>query len=220
MNKASTRLTATVVGTVALIGILITSSAAYAAAPTITSLSPSTGPIFSSIPVKIHGSGFSTEAGGTTVTFGSEASTSVTCTSTKLCTAETPAGFGLSGPVSVTATVGGITSNAATYTAEGYSPPVVKIITRPEGPIFGQAREVVDTYPGIFASGNVYLNIENTTEGIVTITANHGLPTLEVGPGETAGYNIALSSEPYEFSIDGATHEHNRILIVKTKARK
>jgi hypothetical protein len=79
-------------------------------APTITALSPNTGPAFGGTRVDITGSNFSTLAGGTTIKFGSDVVTSqnVSCDTDTHCTAVSPGGP--VGAVDVTATVASQTS--------------------------------------------------------------------------------------------------------------
>jgi IPT/TIG domain len=170
----------------------------------ITSIEPASGPELSSIPVTIHGSNFSTEPGGTTVSFGGEAATSVKCVTNKRCTAMTPELF--EGPVEVTATSNSMTSTATiVFTYEMYAPPLVKITNDGGEPVFAQ-HKLLDRYAGIFDPGNVYLNIENTFPGPVTITGPTGY--TELGEDEVAGFNIPAQSMPYLFAVDeGAKHQ-------------
>ncbi len=77
-------------------------------APTVTALSPASGPAFTATVVTITGTGFSTTGGATTVTFGTMPATNVLCSSTTTCTATSP--FAGSGTVSVRVTTGGQTS--------------------------------------------------------------------------------------------------------------
>jgi len=76
-------------------------------APTVTAISPTSGPAAGGTVVTISGTGFSTTAGATTARFGATAATGVSCASTTSCSATSPAG---SGTVDVTVTVGGATS--------------------------------------------------------------------------------------------------------------
>lgn len=77
--------------------------------PTVTSISPTSGPQAGGTAVTITGTGFSTT--GTTVDFGTTPSTAVVCSSTTSCTASSPVGgSGTLDIVDVTVTVNGITS--------------------------------------------------------------------------------------------------------------
>jgi alpha-tubulin suppressor-like RCC1 family protein len=60
-------------------------------APTITSLSPNTGPVSGGTSVTVSGSGFAPGAGATTFTFGKASATGVECASTSSCVLVTPA---------------------------------------------------------------------------------------------------------------------------------
>ena len=73
-----------------------------------TSLSPSSGPTAGGTAVTITGSGFSTAAGATAVSFGASPASSVSCGSVTSCLAVGPAG--VAGAVDVRVTVGGHTS--------------------------------------------------------------------------------------------------------------
>ena len=92
------------------------SVAAYAATPTVTGVSPDTGPPAGGTPVAIRGTGFAVGKSATRFTFGDEAeAAAVDCTTTTECTATSPEmstdDFGI---VDVTATV-----------EEAVSPPTV-----------------------------------------------------------------------------------------------
>ncbi len=164
----------------------------------IKKISPVSGPEFSSIPVKIKGSNFNTTPGETTVSFDGEPALSVSCESSKRCTAMTPELP--AGPVEVTVTSNGMTSSTpATFTYETYSPPLVKIISTKLAPVFSKTK-LRDRYAGIFDPGNIYLQIENTLVAPVTLNGPTGL--IKLAHGETAGYNLPVDeSAPYVFKI-------------------
>ena len=77
------------------------------AAPTVSAISPTSGPTAGGTSVAITGTGFSTTPGATTVAFGPTAASGVSCATTTSCSATSPAG---SGTVDVRVTVGGQTS--------------------------------------------------------------------------------------------------------------
>ena len=81
---------------------VLTSVASAAPVPTVTSISPTSGPLAGGTMVTITGTGFATT--GTTVSFGTAAGTAVSCSSTTSCTATSPTGS--AGAVDVTVTVG------------------------------------------------------------------------------------------------------------------
>jgi hypothetical protein len=78
----------------------------YAKYPTVTSLQPTTGPTNVRTSFSIIGTNFDPTPGATTIQFGPNTATNVSCAAT-LCTGTAPLG---SGPVNVTVTVGLVTS--------------------------------------------------------------------------------------------------------------
>jgi IPT/TIG domain len=187
-----------------------------AAAVTVKRISPATGPEISKITVTIKGTGFSTTPGATKINFGAEPASNVVCTTTKSCTAVTPA-YSPAEAVNVTATVESSTStNTVPFTFTTYSPPVVKIVAAKKGPQFSK-KKLRDSYPGVFTFGNVYLNIENSTTEDQTFTGPTGSVTLE--PGLEQGYNFPVNeSTPYVFEL--TTTSPKKILTVATKTPK
>ena len=109
-------------------------TAAAAAAPTITAVSPVSGPLAGANKVTITGSGFSTTAANDVVDFGpgNPATISGTPTAARIIIDAAPAG---SGPVSVTVTVSGVPSNAVTYTYA--AAPTVTALYSASGPTSG-----------------------------------------------------------------------------------
>jgi hypothetical protein len=75
--------------------------------PSVTGVSPGLGAAAGGITATITGGGFSMTGGATTVAFGANAATGVSCSSTTSCTAIVPAG---TGTVDVTVTVSAMTS--------------------------------------------------------------------------------------------------------------
>jgi len=87
--------------------------------PTVAGVVPSSGPAGGGTVVAITGTGFATSSGATTVAFGANAATAVSCATTTSCNATSPAG---TGTVNVRVSVGGRTSTTSaadqfTYTA-------------------------------------------------------------------------------------------------------
>jgi hypothetical protein len=120
----------------------------------------------------------------------------------------------IAGPVEVKATSNGMTSTSAiVFTYETYAPPLVKIAAAGDHPVFTR-RKLIDSYAGIFTPGNVYLQIENTFPGLVTITGPTGY--VNVKAGETAGFNIPVQNAPYTFAVESGTFRAET-LTVKTK---
>jgi len=109
----STTITATTpAGTAGAVTVTVTNSGGpsgslasgftYVAAPSVSSVSPNSGPVAGGTPVTITGTNF---ANGATVTFGSTGATNVTVVNSTTITATTPAAS--VGAVTVTVTVGG-----------------------------------------------------------------------------------------------------------------
>jgi hypothetical protein len=179
----------------------------------IKKIAPASGPELSSIPVKVRGSNFNTASGETMVFFGGEPALSVSCESSKVCTAMTPEL--IAGPVEVTVTSNGMTSTTpAIFTYETYSPPLVKIVPTKFAPVFSRIK-LVDRYAGIFDPGNVYLQIENTLFDAATVDGPTGL--VKLLSGETEGYNLPVDeSTPYVFTI-GYAFANRETLTVSTE---
>ena len=165
----------------------------------IKKVKPASGPEFAPITITIKGSDFNTAPGATTVSVGGEPATSVSCRSSHVCTAVTPA-LG-TGSYPVTVTSNSMTStNPVMFTTTTYSPPVVTVgLSRADELEFSRSA-LVDKYAAIFDFGNVYLNIQNTLDRYVFITGPTGL--VDLPPFETEGYNIPVSSSPYLFSLE------------------
>ncbi len=165
----------------------------------IKKISPKSAPELAPVTLTIKGSNFNTEPGGTTVSIGGEPATSVTCSSSKRCTAVTPE---LStGSYAVTVTSNGMTSaNVVMFTTTPYSPPVVTVgLSRGDALKFSKDR-LVDSYAAIFDFGNVYLDIQNTLDRYLFIEGPTGL--VDLPPFDTEGYNIPASPTPYLFSLE------------------
>jgi hypothetical protein len=97
--------------------------------PAVTGISPTSGPSTGGTPVTITGTNFDTASGGTTVAFGANAATSVTCSSTTSCTATSPAGSAIVDVVVTAHSLSSATGSADkfTYTAAAVAPTVTGI---------------------------------------------------------------------------------------------
>lgn len=191
-------------------------SASAASQPTqIKTINPTSGPEYSSIAVKITGKNFNVAPGETTVSFGPEPAMSVSCASSTACTAMTPDDLP-EGPVEVNVTSNGMTSvTPVTFTYETYSPPSDPIILASNGTADFTKKKFVDSYPGIFDPGNIYLQIPNTTGETVTLHGPTG--TLTLYAGESAGYNLPVDeATPYPFQIRSGVFKKEH-LTLKTK---
>jgi hypothetical protein len=107
-------------------------SYASAAAPVLSGVSPSQGPAAGGTTVTLTGSGL---AGATAVRFGSVLASSFTVVSPSQITAVAPPGS--AGPVQVTVTGPGGTSNGVTYTYVAAAAPVVGGVSPQQGPASG-----------------------------------------------------------------------------------
>ena len=195
-------------------GPLAGSAAATTPVTQIKRISPAAGPEYAPVKVTIHGSNFNTTPGETTVSFGATPASSVSCSSTRICTAMSPE-LG-EAVVPVTVTSNGETSTAPiTFAYETYAPPVVKIVSRNELPAF-ETTKLTDRYAAIFDPGNIYLQLENVSASAVSLTGPTG--TVELPANETEGYNIPVDeAAPYLFELEAATAK-KQLLTVATKS--
>jgi len=108
--------------------------AAAPAAPTVTSISPTTGVPEGGTLVTINGTGFNPTSGATKVFFGGVAATGVTCSSTKLCTAVSPAGTATQ---DVSVSVGTLTSPLTAADKFAYQGITITGISPNSGPTAG-----------------------------------------------------------------------------------
>jgi uncharacterized protein (TIGR03437 family) len=199
-------------GTSALVGFIgPTGPAAATSAPTVKRVSPIGGPADTSIPVAIHGRGFDTTVGATTVSFGGTPAVSVDCTSPSLCRAISP---NLSaGTVDVTVTTDGMTLNPETFTIAPYSPPLVRLVLNARGTVEFSMGMLMDKYPAQGTQGNDYVVIENTTAVAQNLTTN-SLGSASIAPGDSEGFVMAADDGPYIFFTSGSPA---KTLTVKTR---
>lgn len=195
----------------ALSALAFSSVASASSGLKLTNLKPSDGPEFASSTIDVKGKGFSTTPGATSVSFGGTAALSVACSSSTLCVVTTP-DLPL-GPAAVTVTVGASTSMARTFTATPFNPPTIAIKSNKAGARFKKTH-LTDTYPAIFDTGNVYLNIQNTTASSQTVTDNvPGPGTFTLEPGLTEGFNMPAALGPYVFTISGSTSPNPTLTV-------
>gem|GEM_PF-1359267 len=155
--------------------------------PTVTSVSPTGGSTTGATVVTIDGTGFT---GSTTFDFGTAPATGVTCVSTLECTATVPSAAAV-GPVTVTATVGGLTSTTVGAPSYTYSPvvapPTVAAVTAASGPVGGGTAVTVtgtgfDTTPGAtaftFGVNKSATGATCATTTSCTVTTPRGFPGI------------------------------------------
>jgi hypothetical protein len=172
----------------------------YVAAPTVTVISPNSGPTAGGTSVIITGTNLTGATGAAGVKFGSTNATSYTVNSATQITATAPAGS--AGTVDITvATVGGISATGAgdqfTYNK---NTPTLSVINTPV------------TYDGAVKSATVTGSIAGTVSNIkynasATVPANAGTYaiTADFAPTDSANYNILTAAAAGNLIIDKAT---------------
>ncbi|MEI6621923.1 MAG: fibronectin type III domain-containing protein, partial [Actinomycetes bacterium] len=110
-----------VAAVLSLVMSVVVAPAAHAAVPTVTSVSPTSGPLAGGTAVTINGSNF-IKGGVNTVTFGGVAATSVTAASTSKITATTPAGVSASAVNVVVTNTNGTGTLSSGYTYYSLTP--------------------------------------------------------------------------------------------------
>jgi uncharacterized repeat protein (TIGR01451 family) len=195
------------VGGVASNGVAFT---VPAAAPQITSLSPTSGPVATA--VTISGSGFGATQGASTVRFNGT-SAAVTSWSSTSIVATVSAGA-TTGPVTVT--VGGLTSNGVTFTVTSCT---AGILVNGSVDAYIEAEDYTNTTDSGFQgvndatrSAGSYMHVPNGVGNFTTAgtSPHHLLYTLNVSNGGT--FNIWLlasgpdtSSDSFWVNVDGGT---------------
>ena len=149
---------------------------AVAPVPVIVGLSPSSGPVAGGNTVTISGSNLS---GATSVLFGGNAATILTNTASQI-TVSAPAGA--VGPVNVTVTTAGGTSNALTYTYVAAPVPAIVSLSPNSGPTAGGNTVTIS---GSNLSGATLVLFGGNAATILTNTASQitvSAPAGAVGP--------------------------------------
>jgi len=156
-----------------------------AAAPTVTSISPSLGPLTGGQSVTITGTGFT---GATAVTIGGTAATAVTVVSSTSLTATTPAGSAGTASVLVT-TPGGTNSANTLYTHQ--AAPTVTSISPSSGPLTG-GQSV--TITGTDFTGATSVTIGGTAATVVIVVSSTSITAKT--PAGSAGTASVLVTTP------------------------
>jgi hypothetical protein len=157
-------------------------------APTVTSISPSSGPRTGGTAVTIEGSGF---LPGATVTIGGREATSVEVLSNSKLTAQTPANAAGSYAVAVS-DESGTSSGGPSYTYEPPPTPVVTSVTPPSGPSVGGTLITIEGsnfLPGatVTIGGREATSVEVLSETMIRARTPRGS-----GPG---AYDVVVSNE-------------------------
>jgi YVTN family beta-propeller protein len=176
-----------------------TATFTYEAIPTITSLNPLAGPLLAGTVVTITGTGFVTGTTATTVSFGGSAGTSVNCTTTTSCVATSPAG---SGPVNVTVTTAGGTSNTSVFTYEVI--PTVTGLSVGAGPVAG-GTSVTVTGTGFVAGAttvdfgaNAGTGLSCTTTSCTVTSPSHLAGPVNITAVTAGGTSSATATFTYD----------------------
>ncbi|MFS2109740.1 IPT/TIG domain-containing protein [Sphingomonas sp. Sphisp140] len=171
----------------------------YVSAPTVTAISPTTGPTSGGLTVVLTGTNFS---GTTAVTFGGTAATGYTVNSTTQITATAPAG---SGTVDVRVTTVGGTSATSAADQYTYIPaPTVTSISPTSGPGGGGTTVTITgtnlsgttavTFGGTPATG---YTVNSATQ--ITATAPAGTGTVDVRATTVGGTSATSAGDQYTY---------------------
>lgn len=157
---------------------------AVAPVPTLSSVSPDSGPIFGGTQVALSGTGFSSVA---TVSFGAAAASNVTVVSDTLLFVTTPAS--VAGAVSVT--VSGVGGSATQLDAYTYvSGPFASSLSPSSGSIAGGTAVTVSG--GNFVAGATMVMVDGTTIPAGSVTVNSFSSLTFTTPAHVSG-NVAVT---------------------------
>ncbi len=175
----------------------------YLPSPTITAITPASGPLIGGQTVVITGSNFDTAPGTTFVTFGGVAATAVVVNSSAQITATTPAN--VAGPQTVAVT----TTNGTVGAVNGYTyqdVPTVTSVNPPSGPTGGGQTVTITGQNFAGATGVTIGGTAATIVGVptaTTITATtppHATGTVNVvvttPSGTATGANLYTYADP------------------------
>ncbi|MFM8311728.1 MAG: IPT/TIG domain-containing protein, partial [Ilumatobacteraceae bacterium] len=143
-----------------------------APAPTITSIAPTSGTTAGGTTVTITGTGF---VAGASVSFGTLPATNVTVVSNTSITAVSPASS-TAGPVSVSVTTSGGTSNGATFTYTAPTPTVTALTPATGSTIGGTTVQVTGT--GFLANSTVAFGTVTVPAGNVTVNSQTSITVI------------------------------------------
>jgi hypothetical protein len=169
-------------------------------APTVTNISPSSGPTTGGTQVSITGTSFT---GASSVQFGSTAATAFTVNSDTSITATSPAGK--AGAVDVTVTTPGGTS--ATNANDQYTyvapPPTVTIVNPASGPAGSSVTVSGTNFTGVtevdFGPGNkASFTVNNSTT--LTATAPSGTGTVDVTVTTASGTSKTVADDQFTYA--------------------
>ena len=181
--------------------VLITASGAAPSIPTVSAVSPSSGPTAGGTSVTVSGTNFT---GVTAVKFGTASATGVTVNSTTSITATAPAG---SGTVDVTVTASGGTT--ATSSADHYTyaaAPTVTAVSPTSGPTSGGTPVTITGTNLTGASAvkfgtTVATGVTVTSATSVTATAPAGSGTVDVTVTTPGGSSATSSADQFTYVV-------------------
>ena len=183
---------------------ILTNEVAAPPAPTVTSISPTSGPATGETQVTITGTNFTSSA---TVSFGTYAATGVSCASTTSCVATSPAG---SGTVDVTVTTAAGTSATSsgdkfTYASSSGTSPTVTSIAPTSGPATGGTQVTITgtnvTSPATVAFGSAQaagVTVDSATQ--ITATSPAGSGVVDVTVATAAGTSATSSGDKFTYT--------------------
>nr|WP_244422839.1 IPT/TIG domain-containing protein [Bradyrhizobium sp. ORS 278] len=169
----------------------------YAAAPTVTSISPSSGPASGSTSVIITGTGFTA---ATAVSFGATAATSYTVNSATQITAFAPAGTG-----TVDVRVTGVGGTSATSAADQFSylgAPAITAISPATGPSAGGTSVTISGsgFAGTTGLGAVKFGAVNAT----SYTVNSASSITAIAPAGTGAVDVTVTNNAQTSAVTAA----------------
>jgi hypothetical protein len=168
----------------------------YAAPPTITSLSPTSGPVAGNTAVTINGTGF--VSGNTVVTFDGTAGTSLSVSSATRLTVRTPAHA--AGDINVIVSVRGVASAPATFTY--VAPPTITDVSPNAGPL-GGGTTVTITGTGLTGATAVTFGGTNAT----SYTVENGTTITAVTPSRASAGTVAVRVVTPYGAVNAPTNE-------------
>ena len=172
--------------------------AAYAAAPTVSSFNPTSGPIGTS--VQISGAGFQDGSVATAVTFNGTAATTFTVDSNVQITAAVPAGA-TDGPIAVTDSEGTGTS-ATTFDVTPSPMPTITSFNPTSGPV-GTSVAITGTgftgASGVTFGGTAVVTFTVNSNTQITATVPAGATTGPVAVTTPGGTAVSAAS----FTVEG-----------------
>jgi uncharacterized repeat protein (TIGR02543 family) len=171
--------------------------------PTVTGISPSSGPVMGGVSVTITGTGFSTIPGDTTVDFGTAVAPEVSCSSATSCTAVAPSEAAATVALTVTTSNGTSTTSPADQFT--YVPvPVVAKITPASGPTRGgtkvtiQGSNLLGTFAVHFGTKSA-TSVRVVSSSEITVVAPSGSGTVYVSVSTVGGSNQVTATSKYTY---------------------